>query len=62
MQADNCYSYLIIFKLLTPLKALIYSKDSLEVQFEIYKAISAKVKKTTGQLMAPFYCLNDVMK
>ena len=38
MQTEKRYPYLTIVKLLSPLKSLKHSKDSLEMQFVAYKA------------------------
>ena len=34
---------------------------TLRCPLEFSKDVASKVQKTTGQPMAPFYCLNDVM-
>ena len=41
MQAENDSSYLIFVKLLTLLRYLKYSKDTLEMQFIIYEAVTS---------------------
>ena len=41
VQAEKSYSYLTIFKLLTPFRSMKRSRDSLEIQFVVYKAVTA---------------------
>ena len=41
MQAEKRYSYLTIVKLLTPFRSMKHSRNSLEMQFVVYKAVTA---------------------
>ena len=41
MLAETRFSYLAIVKLLTPLQSMKHSKDRLEMQFVVYKAVTA---------------------
>ena len=41
MQAEKRYSYLTIVKFLTTFTAIKHSSDSLEMQFVVYKAVTA---------------------
>ena len=41
MQAEKRYSYLTIVKLLIPFRSMKHSWDRLEMQFAVYKAVTA---------------------
>ena len=41
MQTEKRYSYLTIVKLLTPFRSMKHSRGSLEMQFVVYKAVTA---------------------
>ena len=41
MQAEKLYSYLTIVKLLTPFRSMKHSRDSLEMRFVVYIAVTA---------------------
>ena len=54
MQAEKHYSYLTIVKLLTTFRSMKHSRDSLEMQFIVYKAATATL------LHSMYFCWNGV--
>ena len=55
MQTEKCYSYLIIVKLLTLFRSMKHSRDSLELQFVVYKAVTATF------LHSMYFCWNSAI-